>query len=92
MAIDIGGTKLVAGLVDEDGTVLSRATAATPVTSASEELFGIVAALVAEHDVREDAARAEGECRSLPVVHGHAGHVRGEQIGRELDSMPIAVE
>ncbi len=66
MAIDIGGTKLVAGLVDEDGTVLSRATAATPVTSASEELFGIVAALVAEAP-RAQRPRAKAPA---PVVCG----------------------
>jgi glucokinase len=70
IAIDIGGTKLAAGLVDADGSVLSRTTAATPKTSDSEQLFGLVAGLVVESR-RARADRAGDRATAPePVVCG----------------------
>src|SRR5713226_1789888 len=69
IAIDIGGTKLAAGLVDAEGSVLSGATAATPTTSESEELFGLVAGLVAEARAAGDRA-GDSAAGPEPVVCG----------------------
>jgi glucokinase len=46
LAIDIGGTKLAAGMVDEGGTLGWRAAVATPQTDSAEVLFSVLAALV----------------------------------------------
>jgi glucokinase len=39
IAVDIGGTKLDAAIVDEDGRILERARTATPATTDAESLF-----------------------------------------------------
>lgn len=46
LAIDIGGTKLAAGLVGADGTVVSHERAPTPSDTDAEGLFAALAALV----------------------------------------------
>jgi glucokinase len=46
LAIDIGGTKLAAGMVDHEGRVTWRRTVPTPVTTDANELFDTVANLV----------------------------------------------
>jgi glucokinase len=46
LAIDIGGTKLAAGMVDQQGQVLWRRTVPTPVTTDALELFDTVADLI----------------------------------------------
>lgn len=48
LAIDIGGTKLAAGLVDDDGTLRRRASRPTPAVGAADALFAAVAALADE--------------------------------------------
>src|SRR6266700_2836693 len=48
--------------------------------------------LVAEHDVGEDGARLELEVAALLVEDADAGHVRGQQIGGELDAPDRAVD
>jgi glucokinase len=48
LAIDIGGTKLAAGLVDEDGRLGWRAAVATPPTRSDEQLWSVLADLVAQ--------------------------------------------
>lgn len=52
LAVDIGGTKIAVGLVDERGTVRSRQQVPTPTTSDREELWHVVATAV-------DAVRTE---------------------------------
>src|SRR5687767_5829237 len=42
LAIDVGGTKLASGVVDEGGRVLSHLQAATPATDDAEELLNVV--------------------------------------------------
>lgn len=54
LAIDIGGTKLAAGLVDDDGTLHGRAARPTPAGGTAEALFAEVVALADE--VRAGAA------------------------------------
>jgi glucokinase len=45
LGIDIGGTKLAAGIVEPDGSVLVHRQTATPPDATAEELFGVVVAL-----------------------------------------------
>jgi glucokinase len=47
LAVDIGGTKLAAALVDEAGLVRRRRAVATPQTDDAEELWGALASLIA---------------------------------------------
>jgi len=47
LAIDVGGTKLAAGLVTPGGELVARAAAATPRTEDPERLFGVLAAVAA---------------------------------------------
>jgi glucokinase len=62
LAIDIGGTKLAAGLVTAEGELLKSATAPTPPTSDAEAVFAVVLGLL-------DAVGAQGRgLPSLPVV------------------------
>ena len=51
LAVDIGGTKLAAGLVGEDGAVLERATARTPADGVWDALAALVAPFVASGPV-----------------------------------------
>src|SRR5262245_57764010 len=46
LAVDVGGTKLAAGLVSEDGALLSRRATPTVEGTDAEVLFGALAALV----------------------------------------------
>jgi glucokinase len=48
LAIDIGGTKLAAGLVDADGTLLGARRVPTPPTEDPDELFAALARLVGD--------------------------------------------
>ncbi|MDZ7673671.1 MAG: ROK family protein [Acidimicrobiales bacterium] len=50
LAIDIGGTKLEVGVVDDTGTVLERHRGPTPRTDDPEELFAALAALIGQVD------------------------------------------
>jgi glucokinase len=67
LAIDIGGTKLAAGLVDADGTMLSTHRAPTPTRGGAEPLFAAVVA-VAESALRH--AAAQGTVPVAPVAVG----------------------
>jgi len=48
LAVDIGGTKLAAGLVDAHGAILARARTETPRTDDPEVVFGALASVVDE--------------------------------------------
>lgn len=48
LAVDIGGTKLAAGLVGADGSVHRRASRPTPSVGSDEDLFAVLAELVDE--------------------------------------------
>jgi glucokinase len=58
LAIDIGGTKMAAGLVDEAGAVLTFARTTTPVGADAEHLFDALSAAV-------DEVRRTGEARGV---------------------------
>ena len=57
LAIDIGGTKLAAALVDPDGEIVRRAKQPTPKTSDADALFDALLAVVDE--VLDDADRID---------------------------------
>jgi len=46
LAVDIGGTKLAAGVVRDDGALLTRRDAPTLATTDAEELFGALGAVI----------------------------------------------
>ena len=46
LAVDIGGTKLAAGLVDEKGEVVASAQAPTPTTTDADVLFSVLLAVI----------------------------------------------
>src|SRR5436190_24070315 len=48
VAVDIGGTKLDVGVVDERGTILERATAPTPTDVDAAALFDTLVSLIAQ--------------------------------------------
>lgn len=56
-ALDVGGTKLEAGLVSAEGRILARARCATPARAGSEDMWRAVAALMEE--LRDHAPDAE---------------------------------
>lgn len=58
LAVDIGGTKLEAGVVADDGDVVTRHRVATPATDDADALFGAVAAL-ADRVVGQSDERVE---------------------------------
>lgn len=48
LALDIGGTKIAAGLVDPDGVLVHSAIRSTPHTSAAEQVWAVVEELIAD--------------------------------------------
>jgi glucokinase len=60
IAVDIGGTKLAAGVVRDDGALLVRSDAPTPATSDAEELFGVLGAVIDQLGGAIPEARAVG--------------------------------
>jgi len=68
LAVDIGGTKLAAGRVDEAGALVARATAPTPVDGDGEALFAALLAVLDE--VREGDERACGVGSGGPMSPG----------------------
>ena len=58
LAVDVGGTKMAAGLVDSSAAILHQAVAPTPVGGDDEELFAVVAGLV-KSVLSDSAARAQ---------------------------------
>ncbi len=51
VAVDVGGTKLAVGVVDDDGAVLASQRGPTPVTTDAEELFAALTALLGSLDL-----------------------------------------
>ncbi len=66
LAIDIGGTKLAAGLVTSTGELLDARRALTPRTGDAEELFSVLTGLVGE--VLDVKTAAAGATASTDVV------------------------
>ena len=60
VAIDIGGTKLAAGIVDETGTIIEQARTATPRTVDANTLFGVLTGVLDSLDVAGTSAVGVG--------------------------------
>src|SRR5262249_30457811 len=68
LAVDVGGTKLAAGLVGDDGRVLEHAMVPTPHTTDADVLFGALAELV--DGIDRTGARATGVGCGGPMAPG----------------------
>ncbi|MBR7829040.1 ROK family protein [Actinospica sp. MGRD01-02] len=68
-ALDIGGTKIAAALVDAGGTLLTRAELPTPAKGSAEEVMAVVAALV------ETVARDPRWSETVGIGIGSAGPI-----------------
>lgn len=60
LAVDIGGTKILVGLVDAEGTIVASEQAATPAREGAEAIIAAVAALAGK--VRDAAPSAVSHC------------------------------
>ena len=101
IGIDIGGTKVAAGVVDEEGQVLAVARRRTPSRDPAhiaDVVVEIVGQLRAEHEVcarsgsaRPDSSTSSGRpCCSPPNLAWRDAPIRAD-IGRRLD-IPVIVE
>lgn len=68
LAVDIGGTKVAAGVVDDDGVLVARSWRPTPPGSGAEELLQVV--VDAATEVRTGAERACGVGCGGPMTPG----------------------
>jgi glucokinase len=62
LAVDIGGTKLDAGLVDQSGSILARSRAATPASPRAEDVFSALTAVLDEVLAGAGAGPGPGAC------------------------------
>ncbi len=62
LCLDIGGTKIAAGLADPGGVLVHTATRRTPAGAGAERVWAVVAALIA------DAVRAADAMPTAPIV------------------------
>jgi len=60
IAVDVGGTKLAAGVVRDDGTLVRRVDAPTPLDVDGDALFAVLAGLVDRLDARDAIAVGVG--------------------------------
>ena len=68
LAVDVGGTKIAAGIVDSSGTLLRAATAPTPREPDPEAVFAALTSAVAQ--VQPDGVRALGVGSAGPMSAG----------------------
>jgi glucokinase len=99
IGVDLGGTKILAGVVDRQGTVLRRHEAPTPTGSQEELLAGVEAAIAA---VRADDVGAVGigipstidqrAGRAVSSVNIPLADVDVRDLLRERLGLPVAIE
>jgi glucokinase len=100
LGVDIGGTKVAAGVVDEDGQVLARTRRATPSHSPREvelAVADVVAELRSQHDVRAVGIGAAGfvDHERATVLFAPNLAWRDEPLRaamQELVDLPVVVE
>ena len=68
LALDIGGTKIAAGVVDDDGVLLSTHTEPTPVRGDAEEVWAVVERLI-------EAATADADVRGVGIAAAGPVHL-----------------
>jgi glucokinase len=68
LCLDIGGTKIAAGLVDCDGALVYTATRPTPADGSAEQVWAVVAAMIAEAlGAADGAVRGVGIASAGPI-------------------------
>lgn len=92
VGVDLGGTRIKAGVVDETGRLVEGTQRATPSKDGPEAVLDAVAATVAELGVRPEVigfaipghVDAEGRCWRLPNLSGFEGVPLGAGLGGRL--------
>lgn len=98
--IDIGGTKIAGGVVDDDGNVLARLRAESPATSSAaiaDTVVGLVRELARAHPVDRVGVGAAGfiDAGRSTVLFAPNLAWREEPLGAELSSrlgLPVVIE
>lgn len=68
LCLDIGGTKIAAALADSKGSLVYTATRPTPASDSAEQVWDVVAALIADASaVADGAVRAVGIASAGPI-------------------------
>lgn len=101
LAIDIGGTKIAAGVVNASGELLDRAQEPTPVSAVAGELFAVVAELAGRFGPFEAFDRcgvgcggpmsADGEAVSPLNITGWRAFRLADEL-RSLTGLPVGLE
>jgi glucokinase len=100
IGVDLGGTKILAGVVERDGTVLRHRETPTPLDSQEALLDGLEAAVTALQDdsivavgfgiptrVEQESGRIVGESVNIPLKGMSFRSVMSERLG-----LPVAIE
>lgn len=74
LAVDVGGTKIAAGLVSPEGLLLARASAPTPKSTDAEKIFATLLGAV------DEVAREAGALRAIGVGCGGPMSAGGEAV------------
>ncbi|WP_395694773.1 ROK family glucokinase [Nocardioides sp.] len=98
--IDVGGTKIAGGVVDEDGRILEEQRVVSPATDAEaieEAIAGLVADLRSRHDIATVGVGAAGYVDKSRAVVLFAPNVawRNEDLKSELErrvELPVVIE
>ncbi|MGZ4445865.1 MAG: ROK family glucokinase [Nocardioides sp.] len=98
--VDVGGTKIAGGVVDEDGTVLEELRVESPATDSEaieEAIAGLVAELASRHEISTVGVGAAGYVDKARAVVMFAPNIawRNVDLKAELESrvdLPVAVE
>lgn len=102
LAIDIGGTKILAGLVAADGTVMASEQVPTPARDGAEAIIAAVLGLGAQLQARHGpvdrcgvgTAGVVGEAGEITSATSHLAGWAGTRLGERLGDalrMPVAV-
>lgn len=100
IGVDIGGTKVAAGVVDEYGTVLARGAASTPTQelgpgAIEDVLVEVVSELAAAHDARAVGIGAAGLVSDGRVLYCPHLPLRGEPVAArvaERVGLPVVMD
>ena len=98
--IDVGGTKIAGGVVDENGTILEEKRVESPATDAEaieEAIAGLVTELRSRHDIATVGVGAAGYVDKARAVVLFAPNVawRNEDLKSELEKrveLPVVIE
>lgn len=98
--VDVGGTKIAGGVIDEEGTVLEELTVESPATDAEaieEAIAGLVKQLSARHDISAVGVGAAGYIDKSRAVVMFAPNIawRNVDLKAELEArvdLPVVIE